>query len=142
MTMITIAMTTAMMINYVDDNDNDDTDEYGGDDANDTDDNDDIDPDNDNNDDDGGYHGYDDDNDHDNENDNCVVFLFVSVMKHFRQCSCEINIAASAEESQFPLGRVLGLSHGEQHAFLRRETWLFCWTWAVLHVCRLCGGPN
>ena len=35
MTMITIAMTTAMMINYADDGDNDDINDDGGDDAND-----------------------------------------------------------------------------------------------------------
>ena len=47
MTMITIAMTTAMLITYAEDTDMDDTNDDGGDDANDTDDDDDIDTDND-----------------------------------------------------------------------------------------------
>jgi len=76
-TVLLMVMTTAMMINYADDNDDDGTNDDGGDDANDTYDDADIDADNDADDDGGGnsndndgYDGYDDDNDDDNENDN------------------------------------------------------------------------
>ena len=114
--MITISMTTAMMITYADDNNNDDTNDDSGDDANDTDDDDDIDADNDDDDDDGGdsndndgYHGYDEDN-------------------FFRVCEpmTKYNAAASflvAYDYHFP-------------------DRLLCWAYNGLHGDRLCGGPN